>query len=311
MRVETTERPDFDVVLVLDISGSMAGAPSKAVFQAALTLYDILEDGDTITILLFNTACVEVLPSTKKKNIKKKGGLVASIPKEFLTTAKDAFACSLCTALWDAINFGLTKVATRIVRGNSHPHMVVLTDGENTERGVNTEASCTEALRTPGDVIAKGLLHQKNGAAFSNFHCTCISVGEAAATNFENMGKSNLHHVKAKDASEIENSFRAVKSFIDVIRKTTRKIETKVSETVTFIPVGGGAPMTAVGGTIKKGQSDHHHSKSAHSDHHHSKAAHHPPHLHTCQSCGAGFTERPHLQDHLNAHPQCKRRKSG
>jgi Mg-chelatase subunit ChlD len=223
-----TVDPRFEVVVVTDVSGSMAGTGGREVFSAFRELLAILKPDDSVSIILFNSSIQEVLPLTKVKKV----SFPSCLPGG--SYSGDSFVCSGGTNLWDAMEVGMTQLARRKIsdKAPSHPHLVVLTDGGDTGSSCS-QTTMSEILKLPGD-FAKKKLGMATGACFGNFHATCISVGSAAATNFETMGKSNLHHVKASDASKIRDCFRAVKTYIERIRVTKQVVEVKVRETVTY-----------------------------------------------------------------------------
>jgi hypothetical protein len=78
----------------------------------------------------------------------------------------------------------------------SHPHLVVITDGEDNESTEQNKDTIKGILHRPGD-YAKS--HNKDGKTFANFHCSLISVGSKDSEQSMNFmeitkGKTNLHH---------------------------------------------------------------------------------------------------------------------
>ena len=64
-RVVETVASSVDVVIVVDISSSMSGEPSRETFKAIQGLYEILKPDDRVAIVLFNETVSKVLPLTK------------------------------------------------------------------------------------------------------------------------------------------------------------------------------------------------------------------------------------------------------
>jgi hypothetical protein len=242
-----------DVVLAVDISGSMSGTESEEVFLAIGELFKVLNPDDRTAITLFGDSTRTVLELTKLKRLR--GGFPACLPPdcwEKSSKGRASFKCSGRTRLWDTVGDSLEVLARREIsdKAPSHPHLVVLTDGMDTCSTRHNQSSIREILMHPGK-FAKETLRMPTGGAFDSFHATCISVGSEAATNFATMGKSNLHHAHADDARGIRACFQEVKKHIERIRVTKREVVAKVKETVSYLPVGGASS----GGSGKKGGS--------------------------------------------------------
>lgn len=221
VKMETSFRLNFDFLFVLDISASTDSIKPLEVLRAILIFFDVLKDDDIINILLFNDSCFEVLKAMKKKDIIERGGLAVLIFDKYLARVKDATKTNGYSALWESIILGLKQVATREVRTNSQPHVIVLSNGQNTENRPHKKKICTAAFLEPGNKIFMEMLHQANGSAFAHFHCTCISVGNEAAANFNDIHSKNVFHFHAKDTDGIAKCFQEVKQFIDDTRLPT------------------------------------------------------------------------------------------
>ena len=59
------ERPNFDLVFVIDVIGSMAGAESRQTFDA---ISSIIEENDGVGSIKFNENTDIILPLTKKSS---------------------------------------------------------------------------------------------------------------------------------------------------------------------------------------------------------------------------------------------------
>ena len=65
LRPDTTARPPMSVVFVLDISGSMAGAPLEHVVQSVDKLVALLQPDDRVGIVAFSSRATEVVPLSR------------------------------------------------------------------------------------------------------------------------------------------------------------------------------------------------------------------------------------------------------
>ena len=224
--LETIERPKFDLLFVIDVSGSMIGDPSFETYKAVNEIIESLLPNDRVGLILFNESVSEAVPLKMKKNLKTK-----FIDENYLDESGACFKCEGGTALWDAILAAMKILATRRMYSESHPHLVILTDGNDRDSKVATQDKIKGILLQPGD-YAKNDLKQSSGVAFSNFHATWISLGDEAANNFKSLGKTNLHHLDPKNASEISINFREVHTKMEIIRTKTQKFSLTLEETV-------------------------------------------------------------------------------
>ncbi len=62
--VDGTGRPPLNLALVIDTSGSMAGEPIEDARDAALTIVDLLREGDRLSVVAFHSSAEVLLPST-------------------------------------------------------------------------------------------------------------------------------------------------------------------------------------------------------------------------------------------------------
>eukprot|EP01036_Dinobryon_divergens_P035040 gene35040-45361_t len=246
VEVVTTVRPDFDLLFVIDVSGSMAGEESKQTYQAVSSIHGIIEDGDGMGIIKFSNTAERILSLTKKRSI----AFPASIAPHLTTDGKQ-FQCGGGTKLWDSVALGMNTLMRRTQGCShpkpSHPHLVVITDGEDNQSTEYTKDSIMNILQTPGDYAKK---NDKDGRTFSNFHATLISVGSNHSTQFKTFaeivkGKSHLHHLHADGAAEIANCFREVKHKILMLKETHVEVEVKAKTVETFKKISSGILSTS------------------------------------------------------------------
>lgn len=227
---KVTLRPNFDVVCVLDVSGSMSGSHSRETYRCFKYLYDnVLQESDGIALVLFSSSSRTVINLKNKRNV---GDLTAELNKANAISG-ESFVCGGGTALWDAIKDGMRLLAHRPrgqpqVEGYSHPHLVVLTDGGDCSSTRVTCEAATVALREPGTFADEV---GKKKSIFSQFHCSIITVGSDSDRHVQKMremvsGKPNLHHYNASSSSEIEKCFRSVSKTIKTTQQTTTTITT-------------------------------------------------------------------------------------
>jgi VWFA-related protein len=130
------------VVLVVDVSGSMAGEPIVAARQAMLEFIRTLEPVDIVSILAFETSVRVVEDFTTDRNR--------------LTAAINRLQALGATALYDAVIEGVNKATQAQTRRKL---VVLLSDGEATV-GLEKRNASIEAARAAGvPVVSIGLGH--------------------------------------------------------------------------------------------------------------------------------------------------------
>lgn len=105
-----------NVVLVMDVSGSMEGEPLAAAKAAAAGFVESLAPGDRAALIAFNGQVTPVVTLTDDR--------VA------LTSAIDALTAEGDTALFEAVQVG-SYVASAAATGGNRAAVVLLSDGEN------------------------------------------------------------------------------------------------------------------------------------------------------------------------------------
>jgi len=233
-------------VFVIDVSGSMAGAQSKQTFQAISSIIAIIEESDGVGIIKFNENADIILPLTKKRSV--------SFPDciaSHLTSDKQQLTCSGTTKLWDSVLLGMDSLMKRVQGSShpkpSHPHLVVITDGEDNESKEQSKDTIKRILQRPGDYAKT---HGKDAKNFANFHCSLISVGSKdseQSRNFQEITKdnSNLHHFHADGAKEIASCFGEVTTMVMMLKETHVELEVKAKTVETFSKISSARPSSA------------------------------------------------------------------
>ena len=246
-RVEVSKvktRPNYTVTLVMDVSGSMAGAKSAAVYKSMVTMVsEVLVGGDSLGVILFNDT-VTVALEVSRFSALSFPEVLRSYLKPYNGTASAAFRCGAGTALWDAVGAGMDQLSQR-PDSSSHPYLVVMTDGNDTSSKVLRAEIVQSMLEKPG---TNGIVNM------SNFHASFMSVGEAGHAALDRVvsNKPHLVHIKASDeTSQIAGMFRKVtKEIRRVFRDTVKETTTVTTSTVEVSGAGGsivsGAAATRV-----------------------------------------------------------------
>lgn len=216
-----------EMVVILDISGSMAGAKFAEATAGIRHLFDqVLNTTDKLSIWVFNSKVTEILPPTLKSEVDLSATL-AMIPE-----------CGRQTAFHDAINEVMDKLCTP--RKGVTMEVVALTDGCD-NRSATTAAAIADRLAHPKIGCFKfiGIAVGSEGKPFVEAlcapqHCTMISVADGAAGVKEAFGK----------ATKIIKTVRQQKT---VVVETTTKCKD------TYTSAGGGQQRMLGGGRPASG----------------------------------------------------------
>ena len=227
------------VVVVLDLSGSMSDeafgrlAPAK---EAIMRLWDVLQAGDSLTIITFNTHVTTVMPrrfkwEPKEGQVKRATQFV----RADLQAVVDSLQAGGGTALYHALlqAMAVTRAAAQedVARAKAKAkkcevantyQLFVITDGMDEDSAsidrASTASGVNEALKRPG-----------GWAGQVKFSSCFVAIGEDAVRALEpcTNGLNLEHHrtVELKTTEDIAEGFRRVTdSFVTV----------KVTEAQTF-----------------------------------------------------------------------------
>jgi Ca-activated chloride channel family protein len=148
--VDTLQRPPLHLVVALDVSGSMAGAPLDAVKQGLQQMLDHLQPGDHLSLVTFADDVKTLLEYQPVGN--------ASIEKAIL-----GLQAGNQTDLYGGV-FTAYQVANQHALKNQQNRVLLLTDG-----------SATKGLNAPAKLVSLATAWAKQGIGI-----TTIGVGKGA-----------------------------------------------------------------------------------------------------------------------------------
>lgn len=192
------QRPSFDMLCVVDTSGSMSGPPIAAVKESLSELETFAESGDRMGLTTFDTSVTSRFPLTFKDLLRDR--IAAWEPR---TGSR--------TALHDAVVAGVQALHARPPRRDGkwtlHPYLIVLTDGvDNASR--HSFEDMARLLSSPKDA-------GYGGPSMAHFHVIFVTVGrDASVAELRELcgRRPNLAHIHADDhsATQIRAAFHNV-----------------------------------------------------------------------------------------------------
>jgi len=207
-----------NVVVVLDLSGSMGGRLLDQAKAAILRLWDLLQRGDSLTIITFNTKVATAMP--RRYKFEPKPGQIkrdTQIVLADLETTLEGFRAQGGTALYHALLHALDQTQTAAEADlTAHPtnpdahtfQLFAITDGaDNSSTAISlasTAESVNQRLRTLGDWASK--------VQFS----TCfVAIGSDAAASLQPCTRDLTNSLTVDN---IDAGFRRIQDTIIRIR---------------------------------------------------------------------------------------------
>ena len=298
-------RPPLDMVLVLDISSSMSGSPSRAVWGAARSIAakHLTGPHDRLSVVLFNTTVHHVLRRAHAKHVD-----WAALDAQH-GDGRGGLACRGVTALWDGVHTALQAMCHRRpdTRPDGskhrlpHPYVMVLTDG-----GDNASSPAVT------DMVGEGLLrkpsqHGFTGVGMAHLHVQFLTVGaDAKACVLRGMQLApadklpgHIALLSADDgagiAALLAQAEKRVAQHITVMTTTT----TRTTVTRSRASGGGKTSKTSGSGSASKGGGVRHRDAPRH------KAAHGADGGSGCGSDGVAHARgHHHHRQHQRQHRQ-------
>jgi Ca-activated chloride channel family protein len=178
-------RKDVNLVMLLDVSGSMSGAKIESMRRAAVQFVEQMGEEDYLTIISFS---YEPVPLTKYQQVgENRGAIVEAIR---------ALEAEGDTALYDAIGEGATLLANT-TRSDTTNALVVLTDGLDTYSYVYTQESALDAVAQSGatvftiaygsdadEELLENLAYQANGNYFRGDEASIAAIYDEMSAAF-------------------------------------------------------------------------------------------------------------------------------
>jgi len=110
----------------------MSGAKSAEMFAALCRVLNELHPDDCFSIILFNGGVTEIMPLSTKRHVDFPNCISQYMLLPRSPGGKLEFRCFGCTALWCSVLEGVKKLKCSPKRATNYPHLVVLTDGDDT-----------------------------------------------------------------------------------------------------------------------------------------------------------------------------------
>jgi Mg-chelatase subunit ChlD len=225
------KRRKTNVVVVLDLSGSMAGSNLANAKRELNKLWNLLEKGDSLTIITFsNTVSVAMTRRFKYEPKAGKQKQVWQFDESDLRAVVTGLSAGGGTALYDAVAVALKSMQSACEQDMAkHPNaelhtyqILIITDGQDNS---SKSASATSVHAT--------LLHPGKWAGLSHFSSCFVAIGAEAASALAPCSAGLKHSTTVAD---IDAGFRRLTDTVAQIRTTTVQNVKK-----TAFAFGGGA----------------------------------------------------------------------
>lgn len=210
------KRRKTNVVVALDVSSSMRGRKIDNAKKELNKLWELLEKGDSLTIITFDRAVAVAMPRRFKCELKP--GQVKR-DTQFDEADLQAFVAAVTighgTALYDAVAATMQMTQQAAEKDMlDHPHadwhtfqLLVITDGEDLHSKAHTAASVNDALRRPGAWAGR-----------CHFSSCFVAIGAQAAHALAPCTAGLKHSLTVAD---IDAGFRRLTETVAEVRSTT------------------------------------------------------------------------------------------
>ena len=210
-----------NVVVVLDLSGSMAGPLLEQAKAAILRLWDLLQRGDSLTIITFNTCVTTVMP--RRYKFEPKPGQTKRDTQFVLADLQatvDGLRARGGTALYHALLQALAQTQAaaeadlKAHSTNADAHtfqLFTITDGED-------NASSTISCGSTAQAVNQLLQHPGAWAGKVRFSTCFVAIGSAAAAALQPCTQNLAHSLTVNN---IDAGFRRIQDTIIRIRTVT------------------------------------------------------------------------------------------
>ena len=224
-----------NVVVALDVSSSMRGSNFDNAKTELNKLWNLLEKGDSLTIITFSSTVQEAMPrrfkcELKEGQVKRETQFDEADLRRFVSALK----ISSGTALYDAVTVAMQMTQQAAEQDMAeHPNadrhtyqLLVITDGEDYSSKTATAASVNQILLRPGGWAGK-----------CHFSSCFVAIGAQAAHALAPCTAELKHSATVAD---IDAGFRRLTETVAKIRTTTVQKVKKVGYSW-----GGGAAKGA------------------------------------------------------------------
>jgi len=196
----------YDVTVVVDVSGSMAGGKLEAAKEGVRQLFNevLVGQHDRMSVWIFGDQAEKILPMTNRKKVD-----IEDVLRRIKVPANAR------TSLFDAVDSAMDEMKASQLGGVPHDlQLVVLTDGEDT---------------TSTRVSLEALAQRLEKPSLPEFHFVAIAVGDEAKKNLTPLCKpKHCRLIQVDDgAAGIKKAFGDCVKTIKEIRMRERTVVKK------------------------------------------------------------------------------------
>ncbi len=215
-----TKLPERGLMVVLDVSGSVAGARLEAARAAVVALAQSLPDDVSVGLIAVSTAPAVILPPSKDRAA--------------LTAATSQLSSSGDTALYDAVGLAASELGKANLDATTERRVLVLSDGLDT------------SSQTPLPVLQSQLSAEKLAVDVVAFQAS--NAGLDALQEIAAAGGGRV--LTASDATFVTSAFRAVAGGFSIVLTVEAAVPTDLggqqATLVVSIDIGGQALTASV-----------------------------------------------------------------